>query len=385
MSEFIRSKKFTGVSYKLLKHKDRSYYIDYKLEKKFKRTHIGKQSEGINEAYCHQLRNEAINRHKFGDDRPVVKGKNKEFLSLDNLADKYFSDKEGENKENTRQKAKYILHIKPLFGQADIENLEQEDILEFRNHLKSTPIKSRKKTLPAVQKDVAYYRPETINGIIKLFSRIINYSIKNKKLKIINPCIGISKLKVDNARERFLSLHEINLLKTVVKNDPVTSVFVHLSLITGGRESTIMNIQYKDINLEQGLINLYDFKNDSSYTGFLDDEVKILLEKSIHSHRTNSYVVGGQTEKFQVRTIQNRLKKTFDELFNNNLEKKDTKNRTVIHTLRHTFASQLAIQGTPIFTIQKLMNHADIEQTMRYAKLAPDSGKAHVINLYRHK
>ena len=51
--------------------------------------------------------------------------------------------------------------------------------------------------------------------------------------------------------------------------------------------------------------------------------------------------------------------------------------------LRHTFASHLAINGTPIFTIKELMNHSDIEQTMRYAKLAPDSGKKNVINLYK--
>ena len=53
----------------------------------------------------------------------------------------------------------------------------------------------------------------------------------------------------------------------------------------------------------------------------------------------------------------------------------DFQNKVVIYTLRHTFASHLAIQGTPIFTIQKLMNHKDIKQTMRYAKLAPDSGR----------
>ena len=65
------------------------------------------------------------------------------------------------------------------------------------------------------------------------------------------------------------------------------------------------------------------------------------------------------------------------------LEKDYSKNRTVIHTLRHTFASHLAINGTPIFTIKELMNHSDIEQTMKYAKLAPDSGKKNVINLYK--
>jgi len=70
-------------------------------------------------------------------------------------------------------------------------------------------------------------------------------------------------------------------------------------------------------------------------------------------------------------------------LFNQDLKKEDRKNRTVIHTLRHTFASHLAINGTPIFTIQKLLNHRDISMTMRYAKLAPNSGMEFVNELYK--
>ena len=55
--------------------------------------------------------------------------------------------------------------------------------------------------------------------------------------------------------------------------------------------------------------------------------------------------------------------------------------RVYFHTFRHTFASLLAIKGTPIYTIMKLMDHADINQTIRYAKLSPDSGKDNVFGL----
>ncbi|MFW2585606.1 hypothetical protein [Aliarcobacter butzleri] len=41
----------------------------------------------------------------------------------------------------------------------------------------------------------------------------------------------------------------------------------------------------------------------------------------------------------------------------------------------------LAINGTPTFTIQKLMNHKDIRMTLRYSKLSPDSGREAIINL----
>ena len=98
---------------------------------------------------------------------------------------------------------------------------------------------------------------------------------------------------------------------------------------------------------------------------------------------TNSYVVGGQDTKKPTRTLTWHLKKILDKNFNAGLDTKDTKNRAVIHALRHTFASHLAINGVPIFNIKELMNHSDINMTMRYAKLAPDSGKDVVRGLYR--
>ena len=66
-------------------------------------------------------------------------------------------------------------------------------------------------------------------------------------------------------------------------------------------------------------------------------------------------------------------------MFNCGIDGDDRKNKVVIHTLRHTFASHLAINGTPIFTIQKLMNHKDIKMTLRYAKLSPDSGRESIL------
>ncbi|MCG3675286.1 tyrosine-type recombinase/integrase [Aliarcobacter butzleri] len=65
------------------------------------------------------------------------------------------------------------------------------------------------------------------------------------------------------------------------------------------------------------------------------------------------------------------------------MKKNDRKNRVVTHTLRHTFASHVAIK-TPIYTIQKLMNHNDITMILRYVRLVPDSGKDMVLNLYQY-
>jgi integrase len=46
------------------------------------------------------------------------------------------------------------------------------------------------------------------------------------------------------------------------------------------------------------------------------------------------------------------------------------------HTLRHTFASHLAMRGVPLPAIKELMGHASITTTMRYAHVAPSTLRA---------
>lgn len=86
-------------------------------------------------------------------------------------------------------------------------------------------------------------------------------------------------------------------------------------------------------------------------------------------------------DKLFVSNPERRLRSVLDELFNKDINTNDRKNKVVFHSLRHTFASHLAINGTPIFTIQKLMNHKDIRMTLRYSKLSPESGRESIVGL----
>ena len=51
------------------------------------------------------------------------------------------------------------------------------------------------------------------------------------------------------------------------------------------------------------------------------------------------------------------------------------------HTLRHTFASQLVMMGTPLPAVQALMGHSTIAMTMRYTHLAPATLRAAIDSL----
>ena len=166
-------------------------------------------------------------------------------------------------------------------------------------------------------------------------------------------------------------------------------LFTSIALNTGARVGTILNIKLKDIDLSNMTINLYDFKNESSYIGFINEELedKICIYFKYPLEKLRLKFVLGDREKFifpiNRTVITRKLKAILDELFNYSLAKDDRKNRAVVHTLRHTFASHLAINGTPLPIIQKLMNHKSIEMTMRYAKLLPDTGREFTSNLWK--
>ena len=161
MAEYIKSKKFIGVIYNELQNGDRSYYIFYKINGKTFRTHIGKKSEGITEAYCHQKRNDAINQAKFGNDDPIVKTK-RQIITFDSIAQRYLEYNEIHSKDYTNHLSRYTNHIKPYLGEKSIFDISLDDILQ-------------------IQKDkLKKLAPKTVNHIIQLINTIYNYNIKNK-------------------------------------------------------------------------------------------------------------------------------------------------------------------------------------------------------------
>ena len=391
----VKSKKYAGVYLNHLSNGDISYAVSYKdAHNKKVWVTIGKKSNGITEKFAYAKRAEYINKVKNGVD-PLAHKKKKNIVTLNALAKTYFDNKRCHTCEHCkaynqldpqiqadvpltdkslncdhRTKKhllnKYNKHLAPIFGKKDVSQIKKEDVNKFIQKLQS-------------QGKAA----NTINGIVQLMGAIINYSIKNKELPIINPCVGIGKLATDNDRQRYLSTDEVKTLLDALKDDPRTLLFVRLSLSTGGRLQTILNIRKIDLDLQNSTVTLKDFKNNDTYKGFLDDALTRDLEILVKNLNPNDYIVGGKPTRLSTNALSSKLRPVLNRLFNAGVDEKDTKNRVVIHTLRHTFASHLAINGTPIFTIQKLMNHRDITMTMRYAKLAPDQGMEAVKGLYK--
>jgi len=344
---------------------DKVYFIQYKdIDDKWKFKSLGKYSEGIRESYCKIQRDMILNKVRFGEQPPIIKKKiKKEVVTVHDVFELYKEHKATESKDIVKTEQKYKSNIFKVFGSMDINEVTTDKIVSFRKTLLD---KGRANS--------------TINSNISFIGTLFNFAIEEGIYSKVNPIKSkkLKALKLDNKREKYLTLDEIKQLYKAIEHDEVLTLFVKLSLHTGGRLETIYHIKKKDINFQDGTITLYDFKREKTYTSFIPNELRDYLEQYTKAMTANSRVLNTSSS----RILQRGLKKHLDSLFNVGLATNDRKNRAVVHTLRHTFASHLAINSVPIFTIKELMNHADIDMTMRYAKLSPNNGKVAIQGLY---
>lgn len=341
------SQKYEGIRSKELNNGDIAYYVRWtdtngnRFERK-----VGTKASGWSEKKAHLKRMDIINEPHTPTN-----------LTLESIITRYLEIQKIRLKHQTfiDYKGQCLLHITPFFGAFAPQNIQTKHITDFMLSLEG---KSNK----------------TINKLLERLHSIMEFAITEYKIPMQNPLKLIKKLKLDNARERFLYKDEIEKLLHVAKehkNKEVYYFFV-LAFSTGARLNSILNIKLEDIDFKNDTIKIQDFKNNSKYTAFLTP-----LARQVLQEHTENIIF-----KTPERTITRAMQTILNELFNKELDPKDRKHRVVIHTTRHTFASHLAIKGTPIQIIQKLLNHKDIQMTMRYAHLLPNSGREWVEKLW---
>ncbi len=98
-----------------------------------------------------------------------------------------------------------------------------------------------------------------------------------------------------------------------------------------------------------------------------------MLIARFENQRRNDLVFPATTGG-EIQRISKTFNRTLDDLgFNDGVI--DSRQKVIFHTTRHTFASWLVQRAVPLYTVAKLMGHADIRMTQRYAHLAPDNEK----------
>lgn len=361
----VKSKKYQGVYHRKKKDGDLTYYFTFQNElRKTEFQKVGTKSQGVDESYVNDLRLKTIISIKNGELPPkLVRNKKRYNSTVNDISDFYFSNHKTTSTE--KRLRQYNYRLKSYFGDMSIYNVNTKHLNDFRDE-----------TLKKVSE-------QTTIIYLELLSTIFNFYIKETNIKLTNPVHFVNKPRIDNIRERFLSKEEIDLLFDEVSHDFTMTLFLSLSLCTGGRKSTILNYSIKDVDLTHKFLNSYDFKNRSTYKSFLDDRTVELLKMRMNSSNDkNDKLVFKEGVHDLERWISRRFKIIFDNLFNYGLEINDRKNRVVIHTLRHTVLSHLGMKGCSEFLIKKISNHQSTKIVSRYVKLSEDTGRLDIDELW---
>lgn len=178
-----------------------------------------------------------------------------------------------------------------------------------------------------------------------------------------NPCANVTKFKTQ-AKERFLSENEIARLVATLDQFEAASLapknaitIVRLLMMTGCRKNEITRLRWDELFLEEGVLKLKDSKTGKKEVTLSDDANQILAAAAPNE---SDYIFPG---KDGIEPIQG-LQKIW-----HRIRGKAGLQDVRIHDLRHTFASVAVSSGTPLYEVGRLLGHASIQSTQRYAHL----------------
>jgi integrase len=169
------------------------------------------------------------------------------------------------------------------------------------------------------------------------------------------------------------------LLKALVKVSRSVHDMALLSLHSGMRAGEIFDLRGSDLDFENGLITVRDPKNKQARKAYMTPTLSAMLKARIPED-PEGYVFPDRVHGGRINIVSQTFRKTVEALgFNKGVT--DPRQKISFHSMRHTFGSWLAIQGTPILTISQLMGHKTLSMAARYAHLSPDHKRDATLNL----
>lgn len=237
----------------------------------------------------------------------------------------------GQNLKNGTIEKRHLLKTIESIGDISITKLDKRVLMEHRSKRLSAGISAA-----------------TINRDLYRFSGMFSALIKLDEFSGQNPLHGLPPLAEKNPEMTFFDVDEINNLLSVLSGDE--RLIALLCLSTGGRWGEVSTLTPTQIVKER--VTFLETKNGKKRTvpisAQLEDEVKM---------HASSHLFKVDYEKFciKLRSV-----------------KPDLPHGQAKHVLRHTFASHFMMNGGNIIALQQILGHANIQQTMAYAHLAPD-------------
>ncbi len=259
-----------------------------------------------------------------------------------------------------REESLMRLWVLPVIGKKPLHNISAIDLERIKKQMSDEG-----RTPRSVQ-----YALATIRQVFNVARRLGFYNGDNPVRQVKIP-------KVNNRRLRFLTQEEARgLLTELSKISPHTHDIALLSLHCGLRAGEIFDLEWSDIDFNGGLIRLRDTKNGRTRYSYMTNEVHAMLKNRPSGNRDEPIFKTARGTKHSEISDAFYAAVKVCEL---NEAVTDKRDKVVFHTLRHTFASWLVMQGIDLYTVKELLGHRSLAMTERYAHLAPDAMRGAVV------
>lgn len=249
-------------------------------------------------------------------------------------------------------------HILPRFGEKNLSDLEETDLINFCHAL--------------IEKQ---YSQRTSNGILSVLESILGYAKKNYSFQIRFEAL---KMPCNSKEARVLSSsEEKTFVEFLLTGLDCCKFGIIFALMTGLRIGEICALKWRNISMEEGFVKIeHTIQRIKNLSANSQSRTKIIISKpkthhsqriiplstdcirlceSIGSFEKDSYVLTGTNEYMEPRTLQYRLAKYAGSCGLNGVH---------FHTLRHTFATRCIEVGFELKSLSEILGHASTRITL---------------------
>lgn len=272
-----------------------------------------------------------------------------ERITFQELMNKYMTDYSSISKSRAsheRDKG-LIKHLAPVFGEMILTEITARQIADYK-----------------VMRRQEGAAPRTVNYELSLMGHAFNMALCDWEWVRENPVRKVRKEKVRNTIERWLTLDEEE--KLVAASPKWLQEIIVFAIQTGFRESEILGLTWKQVDLNRRTITIFEQKNGGIDTLPVSQRaLGILLHKREERHGQNQWVFPSQCG---TKLCQHNLIRAFHEAI-----KRARIDKLRFHDLRHTFATRLVQNGVDLYSVQKLGRWKTTAMITRYAHHYPES------------
>ena len=278
--------------------------------------------------------------------------------TLGEVIDRYITTVLPQKGINQQKYAMQLNWWKDKLGYCLLSDLTPSKISEYKELLINEP--SPKSTKKKIKRSGS-----TANRYLACLSSVLTTACREWEWIEENPVLKVSKYKEPKGRTRFLSKEEQDKLLSVAKNMKNNYIFllIVLALSTGARLNEITTLKWKNIifNKDESVTLIFcDTKNGDDRSATITGLGYDLLKQHSKVRQINSSYLFARPDGLKPMDMYSSWKSARKQAGLKNFR---------FHDLRHTTASNLAMNGASLLDIAEILGHKTLQMVQRYAHL----------------